>query len=181
MFRVIQPPILNHARFIYHNNMPTVTLKPFYEQERMPLPEKVSGVLTANNLRIGAGNDIFAVGSSGFIFRSTISQSTVSGFDNSEEVINQVKVTNTDGKNLLPIIERVVYVGSRATANILPGGSSIDESQYQIIGDIYTHVDSDGSDVEINEVANWRYIRNISAGTVTLLIDVYVRYLVNTT
>lgn len=157
-------------------------VKPFYEQDRMPLPEKTSEVVTANNLRVGAGTDIFAVGGSGFIFRSTLSQSTVSGFDNGESFVNQVKVTNNDGKNLIAIVERAIYVDTYGDNDqLLIGGSSVDESTFQIIGNNFSIIDSDGSDVEINELANHMFIRNISAGTVTLYIDVYVRYLINTT
>ena len=155
-------------------------IEPFYTQPREPLPEKLSGILTTNEIRVGAGKEIFSVNGQGFVFRSTLSQSTVTGFNNGIQVLNQVKVTNNDGKNLIPIVERVVYVGSRDTANILPGGASIDESQFQVIGDSYSHIDSDGSNVLINEVCSWRYMRNISAGNQTLYIDVYVRYIINT-
>lgn len=180
--------------------MPQITVATF-DVEKMQLPpQEAIKPLDFSQVKIGAGNDavvidktgifagakspsdaLFNITSAGsFIYRSSLSQSTVSGFDNGEQIVNQVKVTNLDGKNLLPIVERVVYVGSRDAANILAGGSSIDESQFQLFGDTYSHVDTNGANVGINEVVNWRYIRNISAGTVTLYIDVYVRYLVNT-
>lgn len=153
-----------------------------YIQQREDLPEKVKSILTANNLRVGAGTDVFAVGSSGFIFRSSLSQTTVSGFDNGEQVVNQVKVTNNDGKNLIAIVERAVYVDNYGVAaDLIVGGSNTDESDYQIIGNNFSIIDTTGNTMGTSQLANHLYIRNISAGTVTLYIDVYVRYIINTT
>lgn len=169
--------------------MPTITIprseksKPFYEQPRMELPEKLPSVLTTNEVRIGSGTDIVAVGSSGFIFRSSLSESTVdsSDFGNGDQVVNQVKVTNNNNKNIIAIIERTIYAGTDGDATyILPGGSNIDESQFQIIGNNFSIIDTSGSTTGINELTNHVYIRNISAGATTLYIDVYVRYIINT-
>lgn len=153
----------------------------FYEQEREPLPEKIESVVTANNLRVGAGTDIFAVGGSGFVFRSSLSESTVSSFGNGSQVINQVKVTNNNNKNIIAIVERTIYVDNDGEADdILIGGANIDESDWQIIGNNFSIIDTSGNTTGSNELTNYLYIRNISAGTVTLYIDVYVRYIINT-
>jgi len=170
--------------------MPTIVIptkeesKPFYEQVRKPLPEKVSSVLTANNIRVGAGNDIFAVGSGGFVFRSTLSESTVASgdFGNGDQVVNQVKVTQTGNKNIIAIVERAVYAGTdNNVAYLLPGGASIDESQFQVIGSNFSIIDTAGATMGTNQLVNHLYIRNISAGAINLYIDVYVRYIINTT
>jgi len=157
------------------------TTKAFYEQEREPLPEKIESVVTANNLRIGAGTDVFAVGGSGFVFRSSLSESTVSSFGNGSQVINQVKVTNNNNKNIIAIVERTIYVDNDGEAgDILIGGANIDESEWQIIGNNFSIIDTSGNTTGSNQLTNHLYIRNISAGTVTLYIDVYVRYIINT-
>ena len=164
------------------------------------LPERFREEIVVPSLRIGAGSKGLVINSEGiysgarkyddaefsfpltgkFIYRSSLSQSTVPSFGNGDQIVNQITATNTSGKNILPIYERVVYVGSRTAANILPGGSAIVESQWQVIGDFNSHVKTNGESVALNEIANWRYIRNISAGTVTLYIDVYLRYIINT-
>lgn len=157
----------------------TSTVKPFYEQDRTEMPEKLSGVVAANVVRVGGGSDIFAVRGGGLIQRSSLSSSTVSSFSNGLQVINQVTITNTEGRRLVAVVERAVYVGSKVNANLLPGGSSIDESQFQVIGNNFAVIDSDGTTTEDYELNNQLYIRNISAGTITLLIDVRVKYIVN--
>jgi hypothetical protein len=159
--------------------IPTRKPEPFYEQARKSLPIKVESVLTANNIRVGAGTDIFAVSGAGFITRSSLTSSSAATV-NGDQVVNQIKVTSLAKKNLIAIIERAVYVSSKVVANLLPGGSGIDESQFQVIGNNFSIIDTTGTDAETHQLVNHFYVRNISAGAVTIYFDAYVRYIINT-
>ena len=154
-------------------------INPFYEQPRKPLPIEVQRVLSPNQIRVGGGTDIFTVTGSGFIFRSDISSSTTAGFGTDDELVNQIKVTNSNNKDIMAIVERAIYIGTKTAAYLLPGGASIDESQFQVIGGNFSILDTSGDTMGTNQLASHLYIRNISAGTVTVYIDTYVRYIIN--
>lgn len=91
---------------------------------------------------------------------------------------DQVVITNTlsqkYGARLLSFVDISVYVDSVATTSQLPGGTSIDESNWQVIGPWYDWAATDGQNVKI-----LLYIRNISAGSVTLYIRTQHRYIVD--
>lgn len=148
-------------------------------------------------LVVGGGKNSMNLGRKGLVRRSNLSTSTVTGLANGVRVVSQAKITNVQsgrqgvdisagtetnnlaGNNIIAIVERSVYVGSVVAANLLPGGANIDESQWQLVGDRFTTIDADGTAVPLNELVNHYYIRNISAGTVNLIIHVYVRYVLN--
>lgn len=176
------------------------TLETFFNTPVVPLTEeRQAKILAMNSVQIGAGNDVVYADRDGmwsgarqfadaeyslpltgqFIYRSTQTTANVDPFGNGTQVVNQVKVTNTAGKRLTAIIERAVYVNSVAAANLLPGGSAIDESQFQVIGNNFSLIDTAGAAVNDSQLVNHWYCRNISAGAVTLVIHVRVRYIVN--
>ena len=70
-----------------------------------------------------------------------------------------------------------IYIGSIAEANQLPGGSAIDESQWQIIGpQMYQERwETEGYPKHID--FSTMYIRSISSGNVTLIFVIDVKYL----
>lgn len=78
-------------------------------------------------------------------------------------------------KPFLAMPEVSIYVNSVATNNQLPGGSAVDESNYQMIGPWIDWGASDGKKVVVK-----CYVRNISAGSVDLLVRLDVRFISDT-
>lgn len=64
-----------------------------------------------------------------------------------------------------------IYIGSVSNANLLPGGSGTDASQWQIIGPW----NDAGSTEGVNYTKSRLYIRNISAGSQTVIVYVRAR------
>lgn len=145
-----------------------------------PIPSRSQKSMVFDNVQVGGGSDASYI-TGELVRRSTLSTSTVDSadFGNGDQVINQVAVTNSYNKRLMAIVERAVYVGSVAGANLLPGGSSIDESKYQVIGSNFSVIDTSANTVTDNKLFNHLFIRNISAGAVDLIIHVHVRYILN--
>ena len=83
-----------------------------------------------------------------------------------------LETTNAD--KLMATMDLTIYVGSVLAANQLPGGSTIDETTYQIIGPWYDWGATDNKNVKVK-----LYILNISAGTVTILTRSVWRYISN--
>ena len=54
-----------------------------------------------------------------------------------------------------------LYIGTVTAANQLPGGSGVDESQWQVIGPFYDYQSWNGSKYQSKMIV---YVRNISAG-----------------
>lgn len=150
----------------------------FIDIETKPLPQIPHGALHPSVIKTGSGNEVFYANRRGFVVDSQTSTATIAGFDNGEQIVNQVSIENVSGRNVIAIVERALYVGSVAGANLLPGGSSIDESQFQIIGGNFSLLKYSQEEVGPYELANHQYIRNISAGTISLIIQVRVRYIV---
>ena len=70
-----------------------------------------------------------------------------------------------------------VYVGSVAAANLLPGGSGVDESQWQVIGPYFDYSEWESAGFPAHEDYVTLYIRNISAGSQTLIINSKWKYI----
>lgn len=102
----------------------------------------------------------------------TASGSTTLG--NGEQVLFTNSLTQEQDARLMSIVDMSLYVGSLATSNQLPGGSSIDESDWQVIGPWYDFASSDGRNIKV-----LLYVRNISAGSSTLLLRTQHRYIVD--
>ncbi len=157
--------------------MPLVT---FFNTSVEKIPPRQQKAWNVENMQVGGGVDAsYMTGE--LVGRSTLSTSTVDSadFGNGDQVINQVSVVNNFNKRLMAIIERAVYVGSVAGANLLPGGGNIDESKYQVIGSNFSVIDTSANTVTDSKLFNHLYIRNISAGAVDLIIHVHVRYILN--
>lgn len=102
--------------------------------------------------------------------------------NNGDQVLNQSLVTANSKERIIVSVERATYVGSVSAVNLLPLGSAVDESQWQVIGPfngIYKIVGSAAIETEEYENANQLYVRNISAGTVTVIFQHRVKYIVN--
>lgn len=95
--------------------------------------------------------------------------------DNGEWVIFTISVVNDAGAKILTTVDLTLYVDSVSADNALPGGDNIDESQWQIIGPWNDLRATDGVGQEIKV-----YIRNISAGTQTVLVNAQARVIPNT-
>lgn len=81
---------------------------------------------------------------------------------------------NINSKRLFAGIDRATYVGSVAVDNELPSGSSITESDYQVIGPYRSLLRTDG----LNE-KSVLWVGNNSGGEVTIISDIRSRYLIN--
>ena len=110
----------------------------------------------------------------GDVIRRTAQASASSSINDGEQVVFTIQTLSKAGVRLLTIPDISVYIGSAVGANQLPGGSSIDESQWQVIGPWQDLAASDGFDV-ITRV----YVRNISAGTSTVILQVKSRLITN--
>ena len=78
---------------------------------------------------------------------------------NGDQVVFSITTSTSSGSLLISIPDVTLYVGSIASANQLPGGSSIDESQWQVI-----FMGNDWNDTDGNNTVYQIYVRNISAG-----------------
>jgi len=93
---------------------------------------------------------------------------------NGEEITFTITTSSNSNAKVLPVVDLTLYIGSVADANRLPEGSGITESQWQVIGPW-----SDwGATNNVNHKTKI-FIRNISAGTQTVLIKTISRVIVN--
>ena len=108
------------------------------------------------------------------IIESTGTASGSTTLANGEQVVFTITTSSDTGAKVFVVADVSLYVGSVAVANQLPGGSSIDESQWQIIGP--------WSDWGATNNVNHKtlvYVRNISAGSLTVLIRTISRAISN--
>lgn len=102
----------------------------------------------------------------------------VTTLSNGDEVYVRIELNHSDDVPLLALPYITLYVGSVADANELPGGSGIDESQWQVIGPKHPYDTWAERDFPRNEESVVLYIRNISAGaSKTVLISSRWKYL----
>ena len=106
--------------------------------------------------------------------------------NNGEDTIFTLLLINDKDADLIAEPEFSLWEGSISSANLIPNGSSIDASQYQIIGpwNEWTEVVIAGGSVDISiptlAIASRIYIRNISAGAATTIVArARVRYITN--
>lgn len=111
-----------------------------------------------------------------FIFGSGVdTASTV--LANTEQAVLTSTLNQTTGAELQGIFYIAIYIGSVADANLLPGGSGIDESQWQVIGPRYSYENwSAVSFSQSKDIASI-YVRNISAGSQTVIFKTKWRYI----
>lgn len=101
------------------------------------------------------------------------SSATISNGQQATFTITTASISN---QRIMNVEDIALYVGSVADANQLPGGSAIDESQWQVI-----FMGNDWNSTDDNNVVNIVYVRNISAGaSKDVLIRAQSRVIVNT-
>ena len=100
--------------------------------------------------------------------------STSFTFANGEQAVITFTISTTDGSKLLANLDVTFYVGTVTAANALPGGSGIDETQFQMIGPWTDWASTDNKNVKTKV-----YILNISAGSVTVNVRSLYRYIAN--
>ena len=102
---------------------------------------------------------------------ASASTSTGSG----QQHVVEIDLSSRTGDDLVAAEVYVgIWVDSIADENHLPGGSSIDESQWQLYSPQFNYRLWDGSK---DESKLFLYVRNISAGSHTLLIRTRTKYL----
>lgn len=94
---------------------------------------------------------------------------------NGNQAVISWTLTQNDKFELIGLDYITVYVGSVATTNILPGGSAIDETQWQVIGPFYDWENWSETNNQNDTFAGYQdfvtlYILNISAGSQDLII-----------
>lgn len=96
---------------------------------------------------------------------------------NGEQAFIQFTLTQNSEYELSANNYLAIYIGSVATANLLPGGAGIDETQWQVIGPFYDYDEwTDQSYAKHIEIVSL-YVLNISAGAQTVLIRNKWRYI----
>ena len=102
----------------------------------------------------------------------TASGSTTLG--NGDQTVFTITTTSGSGAKVNVASDVTLYIGSVAAANQLPGGSAIDESQWQVIGPW-----NDWGATDNVNVKTLIYVRNISAGSQSVLLRTISRTIVN--
>lgn len=107
----------------------------------------------------------------------TVTTGTASGsatLANGDQAVYTITTSSDSGAKVNVGADVSLYVGSVAAANQLPGGSGIDESQWQVIGP--------WNDLQATDSINHKvkvYVRNISAGSSTVILNTKSRVIVN--
>jgi len=105
------------------------------------------------------------------------SSSASTTLGNGEQAVLSTSLSQNDKYELIGIPYIAIYIGTVTDNNELPGGSAVDESQWQMIGPKYDYdAWSDNLFPRHIEYAHL-YIRNISAGNVTVNFLIKWRYL----
>jgi hypothetical protein len=95
-------------------------------------------------------------------------------FNNGEQALVTHTLSTDNGTKLLATLDVTYYVGTVTSANALPGGSAIDETNYQFISPWHDWATTDNKNVKIKT-----YILNIAAGAVTVNGRSVWRYIAN--
>lgn len=96
---------------------------------------------------------------------------TSASLSNGQQVVLTSTLTESGGfadKGLIAEFYFAAFVGSLSTANQIGVGSSIDESQFQVIGPWYDYTAYNIAGFPKYKSVARVYIRNISAGSITL-------------
>ena len=111
-----------------------------------------------------------------FIFGAESEEASTT-IENGQEVFVTATITQNDGYEIFGHSYLSMYVGNIAVANLLPGGSSIDESQWDIIGPHFEFYKWSDTGFAKHKEITTIYVRNISAGSVTLTFRFKWRYI----
>jgi len=96
---------------------------------------------------------------------------------NTEQVIITSSISQDQKYEIFGNNYIAVYIGSIAPENELPGGSAVDESQWQVIGPFFSHSSWNSSGFARYLEYSKLYIRNISAGSQLVIFKNKWRYL----
>ena len=106
--------------------------------------------------------------------------------NNGEDTIFTALLINDKNADMIGEPEFSLWESSIASANLIPNGSAIDASQYQIIGpwNEWTEIVITGGSIELAiptlAIASRIYVRNISAGaSTTIVARARMRYITN--
>lgn len=99
---------------------------------------------------------------------------TATGVANGNQVVLYYTTESVHGNVVMSDPDISFYIGSVAADNQLPGGASIDESQWQMIGPF-----TDWGATDNKNSIKLIYIRNISAGTVDIIAKGRSRFIAN--
>ncbi len=93
---------------------------------------------------------------------------------NNVQILLTHTISQKNNAKMFAIPDISIYIGSVATDNQLPGGSSVDESEWQVIGpwNDWGTTDNQNSKTKI-------YVRNISAGDSLVIFKIKSRFLTN--
>lgn len=135
--------------------------------------ELASSKITQRNIRPAA---VKSRNLADFVFRSgEASASTTLG--NNDQAVVTFTADQNDSYPILGFPYIAIYVGSVAAANQLPGGSNIDESQWQVIGPFKDFESWDNNLYILDKEYAKLYIRNVSAGSSTVYVFARWKYL----
>lgn len=91
----------------------------------------------------------------------------------------EILVATQSQEHLQATIEQALYVGSVAAANVLPGGSGVTESNWQVIGPTPSLLKTDGTEPRPYERCFQTYVRNASGGSLDVILRYRVSYIAN--
>ncbi len=113
-----------------------------------------------------------------FAASTTLLATASTALNNGDQAVFTITTSHDFGFDLLAAeVYIAMYVGAVAGANELPGGSGIDESQWQVIGPYHSYSAWDG---EKDSSTTRVYVRNISAGaSQTVTLRTVTKYLSN--
>ncbi len=111
-----------------------------------------------------------------FIFSSSVVQASLT-LGNGDDIKIGLSLTQTREYEVFARTYIALYIGSITVDNELPGGSSVTESQWQIIGPKPDYQAWADNNYSVSKEYDHIYIRNISAGSVTVYIVAKTRYI----
>lgn len=112
---------------------------------------------------------------SDIIFRSARTTATAS-ISNGSQLVLESTLEQNDQFPILATPFISIYIGSIADANQLPGGSAIDESQWQFTSPRMNQEDWEDAGYPRHKEYATVYVRDISAGTVDVIFVVDWKY-----
>lgn len=112
----------------------------------------------------------------GIVEQTNLISVTITPALNNGDVLKSIlTVTNSGNVRILGVADWTYYIGSVAANNAIPMGSGVDMSQWQYIPPNPDWGLTDNINLKI-----CAYLRNISAGTQTILERIRVRVIANT-
>lgn len=111
------------------------------------------------------------------IIFGSIPDETTFSIGNGSQVAISFAITQSGLYEMKGDLYFAIYIGSVADANQLPGGSGIDETDWQIIGPYFDYNDWEDAGFPKHKDFITLYMLNISAGTVDVIIQSRWKYI----